>query len=379
MDEIERLPTVAKRLEAMQDERSESQGIISASDAMRLSEPESVLRRDTDSDAVAIVCSVGEPTILTGPGGTGKSWLALMLACAAAEGAVRAEDPIVEANTEAEAAAEATAIAEDTADERAEELAEAWADEDYQYATEVEAAAADAAKVEVDVVAAASLKRLPELAEEIAAIAECEATAMVEAEVAAAAKYAAEARAEAESATRAVVPWETACGLAVRPGPVVLVSYEDRPARITARLRAMETTDAVLERLHIVIEPEPLWRPADKTTGGACVTAAFRSLVERLNALRLWVSNSLSGRRWQLHQVPAVRCPPYVVEVRTGYRVSARHGERRVAVQGRVAPCRVVVGLEVGEFPLQIPPIPEEHLVQKFSPYRADQALYKGV
>ena len=286
MDEIERLPTVAKRLEAMQDERSESQGIISASDAMRLSEPESVLRRDTDSDAVAIVCSVGEPTILTGPGGTGKSWLALMLACAAAEGAVRAEDPIVEANTEAEAAAEATAIAEDTADERAEELAEAWAEEDYQYATEVEAAAADAAKVEVDVVAAASLKRLPELAEEIAAIAECEATAMVEAEVAAAAKYAAEARAEAESATRADVPWETACGLAVRPGPVVLVSYEDRPARITARLRAMETTDAVLERLHIVIEPEPLWRPADKTTGGACVTAAFRSLVERLNALR---------------------------------------------------------------------------------------------
>ena len=93
----------------------------------------------------------------------------------------------------------------------------------------------------------------------------------------------------------------------------------------------------------------------------------------------LWVSNSLSGRRWQLNQVPAVRCPPYVVEVRTGYRVSARHGERRVAVQGRVAPCRVVVGLEVGEFPLQIPPIPEEHLVQKFSPYRADQALYKGV
>ena len=93
----------------------------------------------------------------------------------------------------------------------------------------------------------------------------------------------------------------------------------------------------------------------------------------------LWVSNSLSGRRWQLHQVPAVRCPPYVVEVRTGYRVSARHGERRVAVQGRVAPCRVVVGLEVGEFPLQIPRIPEEHLVQKFSPYRADQALYKGV
>ena len=93
----------------------------------------------------------------------------------------------------------------------------------------------------------------------------------------------------------------------------------------------------------------------------------------------LWVSNSLSGCRWQLNQVPAVRYPPYVVEVRTGYRVSAHDGERRVALQGRVAPCRVVVGLEVGELPLQIPRIPEEHLVQKFSPYRANQALYKGV
>ena len=65
----------------------------------------------------------------------------------------------------------------------------------------------------------------------------------------------------------------------------------------------------------------------------------------RYDETPLWVSNSLSGRRWQLNQVPAVRCPPYVVEVRTGYRVSARHGERRVAVQGRVAPCRVVVAL----------------------------------
>ena len=40
----------------------------------------------------------------------------------------------------------------------------------------------------------------------------------------------------------------------------------------------------------------------------------------------LWVSNSLSGCRWQLNQVPAVRYRPYVVEVRTGYRVSAHDG-----------------------------------------------------
>ena len=62
-----------------------------------------------------------------------------------------------------------------------------------------------------------------------------------------------------------------------------------------------------------------------------------------------------------------------------GYRVSAHDGERRVALQGRVAPCRVVVGLEVGELPLQIPRIPEQHMIQEFSPHRPDQPFHKGV
>jgi len=66
----------------------------------------------------------------------------------------------------------------------------------------------------------------------------------------------------------------------------------------------------------------------------------------------LWVSNSLSGCRWQLNQLPAVRYPPYVVKVRTGYRVSAHDGERRVALQGRVAPCRAVVDAARGQLPL---------------------------
>jgi len=44
-----------------------------------------------------------------------------------------------------------------------------------------------------------------------------------------------------------------------------------------------------------------------------------------------------------------------------------------------VAACRVVVGLEVRQLPLQIPSIPERHLVQEFSPYCADQALHEGV
>ena len=67
---------------------------------------------------------------------------------------------------------------------------------------------------------------------------------------------------------------------------MLLVSYEDRPARIAARLRAMEVTERALKRLHIAIDPEPLWKPADRTAGGACVTAAFRALSEQLGALR---------------------------------------------------------------------------------------------
>ena len=51
-------------------------------------------------------------------------------------------------------------------------------------------------------------------------------------------------------------------------------------------------------------------------TIGRCVSAKRG----RFMVYKLWVSNSLSGCRWQLNQVPAVRYPPYVVEVRTGYR-----------------------------------------------------------
>jgi hypothetical protein len=166
------------------------------------------------------------------------------------------------------------------------ELAEVWAEQYDEQLSAIEAATAAAAEAQTDVVSAAFLKDQSEIAQEAVDIARADAVATVSAEVAAAAEYAIEAGGEAEAATRTRAPWETACGLAVRPGPVLLMSYEDRPARIAARLRAMEVTERVLKRLYIAIDPEPLWKPADRNAGGACVTAAFRALSARLDALR---------------------------------------------------------------------------------------------
>ena len=68
-----------------------------------------------------------------------------------------------------------------------------------------------------------------------------------------------------------------------------------------------------------------------------------------------------------------------MVQIGSGRRVAAGEGRRRVALQGRMAAYRVVVRLEVGQLPFQVPRIPEQHVVEKFSPYRPDQARYEGV
>ena len=39
----------------------------------------------------------------------------------------------------------------------------------------------------------------------------------------------------------------------------------------------------------------------------------------------------------------------------------------------------VVGGLEVGKFPFKITGIPKQHMVEKFSPRRSDQALHEWV
>ena len=93
----------------------------------------------------------------------------------------------------------------------------------------------------------------------------------------------------------------------------------------------------------------------------------------------LSVSNSLSGRHWELNQVPAVGDPTDIVQFGMGHHVSANEGRRRVALQRRVAAYHVVGGLEVGKFPFKITGIPEQYMVETFSPRRADQALHEWV
>ena len=96
-------------------------------------------------------------------------------------------------------------------------------------------------------------------------------------------------------------------------------------------------------------------------------------------SLKLSVSNSLSGRHWELDQVPAVGDPTDIVQLGAGHRVAASEGQRRVALQRRVAAYLVVGGLEVGKCPFKITGIPEQHLVENFSPRRSDQALHEWV
>jgi hypothetical protein len=49
-----------------------------------------------------------------------------------------------------------------------------------------------------------------------------------------------------------------------------------------------------------------------------------------LDALGVSVSDSLSGRHWELDQVPAVGDPTHIVQLGTGDRLSAGEGQRRV-------------------------------------------------
>ena len=44
-----------------------------------------------------------------------------------------------------------------------------------------------------------------------------------------------------------------------------------------------------------------------------------------------------------------------------------------------MAACCVVVDLELAKLPFQITSIPEQHMVEEFSPHRADQALHEWV
>ena len=69
---------------------------------------------------------------------------------------------------------------------------------------------------------------------------------------------------------------------------------------------------------------------AERADGDTVMTLI---IVQGAGSEHLSVSNSLSGRHWELDQVPAVGDPTHIVQLGTGHRVSAGEGQRRVALQ----------------------------------------------
>jgi hypothetical protein len=104
-----------------------------------------------------------------------------------------------------------------------------------------------------------------------------------------------------------------------------------------------------------------------KLRRAARVGGELRMNVWRRLADNLSVSNWRSGGDREPDKVSAVGDPAHSVQISNCYRVSVGEGQRRAAVQGGVAPCRVVVGLELGKLPLKITTIPEQHMVQAIS------------
>ena len=76
----------------------------------------------------------------------------------------------------------------------------------------------------------------------------------------------------------------TALGLSVRAGPVVLISYEDSPVRIAARLAKMGAGDAVYERVSVVQDPAPLFI-ANPDGGAAMAGPGWRPLWDAIRTI----------------------------------------------------------------------------------------------
>ena len=89
-----------------------------------------------------------------------------------------------------------------------------------------------------------------------------------------------------------------ACGLRVMAGPVALVSYEDSPARLADRLRAMVPDPrahvAIAVHLHVAPEPAALWQTEDGKGGTGPDWAALWRTIRRTGA-RLLVIDPASA------------------------------------------------------------------------------------
>ena len=75
-----------------------------------------------------------------------------------------------------------------------------------------------------------------------------------------------------------------ACGLRVKAGGAVLVSYEDSPARIGNRLRWF--TKTAPEGLHLWANPEPLFQTDPENRGAVTKCAAWEQLWTEIKAVR---------------------------------------------------------------------------------------------
>ncbi len=69
--------------------------------------------------------------------------------------------------------------------------------------------------------------------------------------------------------------------------------------------------------------------------------------------------------------------PTHIVEIGTGDSASDGDAQRGVAGQRRMDAGRIVIGLEVGELSFEVSWVPEQHMVEKFSPRCTDQPLHK--
>ena len=112
----------------------------------------------------------------------------------------------------------------------------------------------------------------------------------------------------AAAATAEDVDYGAACGLRVRSGPVVLLSYEDSPPRVMDRLKWYDIGPAA-DRVHLVEDPVPLWEaPPGRGAGERC--AAWPALWEAIRATgaRLVVIDPASAAcLTPVAEAPAVR------------------------------------------------------------------------
>ena len=74
-----------------------------------------------------------------------------------------------------------------------------------------------------------------------------------------------------------------------------------------------------------------------------------------------------------------MRDPSHLIQARGDGRRSSGEREWRAAVQRRVAARLVVVNLEFSQLPFQVSAVPEQHIIEEFTPHRSNQALDERV